>query len=126
MTWQFLPPREFLDQLALLPRDSWQVRHNMALWYPEGVEQPILLMMYSLWLYKTNDKYQRQFNQDINEDYVLGRHFREMVDGLRGLLNGNLERLDAATIDRFLWRLAPEQTPHGVRDPIGEPKAVKE
>jgi hypothetical protein len=48
------------------------------------------------------DAHAERFGSPLAEDYVLGESWREAVRGLRGLLNGELGRLDGGTLDRAI------------------------
>jgi hypothetical protein len=48
------------------------------------------------------DAHGQRYKSPIGEDAVLGEHWAQVGAGLRGLLNGELGRLDGATIDGML------------------------
>jgi hypothetical protein len=45
------------------------------------------------------DAHFRRFESPIGKDYFLGVYWGEALRGVRGMLNGELGRLDAGTLD---------------------------
>lgn len=91
-------------------RDQWYARHMAALTAPRpGFEAAIVAMFGALDTYAC--AHSRRYSSPLGEDYVLGDEWRDMARGLRGLLNGELGRLDAGTVDAAVLNLAAA---HGV------------
>ena len=51
------------------------------------------------------DAYESTFEAGIGEDGVLGEHWADIAEGIRGLLNGDTGGLDAGTLDSLLCRM---------------------
>jgi len=52
------------------------------------------------------DAHAERYESVIGDDGVLGPNFRDILIGIRGLLNGQLGRLDGGTLDHMLCTLA--------------------
>ena len=61
---------------------------------------PIVRMIQSLADYA--DAHRELYGSGIGEDYVLGPEWANMVQGCRGLLNGETGQLDCGTLDGLL------------------------
>ncbi len=74
-------------------QEHWKSEHVSAVHFPEGFERPIV----KLWTAWTDYamEYQRRYEQDIWEDYILGDAWRELGQNLLRLLDGDIGRLDA-------------------------------
>jgi len=48
------------------------------------------------------EEHQKQYESTIGEDGVLGPAWAQIGDGIRQLLNGDLGRLDAGTLDSII------------------------
>lgn len=82
---------------------EWIARHVNALVSPTPMEEPMVDLMTGLLKYVT--QYEVMYGSD-GMDYVLGAGVGQVIDGLRVLLNGDLGRLDAGTLDEVLLGLA--------------------
>ncbi len=83
--------------------DHWQRRHNEALLRPNRVEQPIIALIGAITSYV---QAQEIAAGGIWLDYVLGQGVVDLLDGFRTLLNGDLQRLDAGTLDAWACGMA--------------------
>ena len=76
------------------------MRHNHAMTDPDGIESPIINLL------KVLDTYEREhssrYDSAIANDYILGAAWLEIAKSARTLLNGELGRLDAGTLDGIL------------------------
>ena len=80
---------------------GWDRRHNAAMISPKGVEVGIVAMLNGLEAYI--EDYEQRFEGSIFHDSVLGADgIVQIAKGIRVLLNGELGRLDAGTIDTRL------------------------
>lgn len=87
--------------------NGWQDRHNSAvagrrlLNNPHSDFEQALRQLLAGW-----DEYaqthRKAYESAIGEDGVLGKHWEEIGDALRGLLNGELGRFDGGTLDAFI------------------------
>jgi hypothetical protein len=93
----------------LSPTTGWQDRHDRAVNIPQGVERPLVVICRALEEYAT--MHQQRFESPVGEDGVLGDGWRDILQGLRTLLNGEAGALDCGTVDGYLCRLAER---HGV------------
>ena len=78
----------------------WKDEHNKALSMPTGPEASFLYMMQWWEVYAVDHK--KRFGSPIGADYVLGAEWERIGDALRGLLNGELGRLDCGLLDASL------------------------
>lgn len=79
----------------------WRVKHNEALVNPQhGFETAILMLLDGVEEYRF--RYNLRFESHVEDDGVLGDGLAEIVKGIRTLLNGEIGRLDAGTIDGYL------------------------
>ncbi len=64
------------------------------------MERPIV----KLWTAWTDyaQEYKKRYEQDIQEDYILGDAWRELGQNLLRLLDGNIGRLDAGTLESIV------------------------
>lgn len=94
---------QFLNQAGeKMPNTGgWQERHTAALRAPTYAEEGILSILRG-WL-QYADRHRLQFESGIGEDYVLGPHWADIGRGIRGLLNGELGRLDGGTLDGLIF-----------------------
>jgi hypothetical protein len=68
------------------------------------MERPIVGFITALADY--GDAHKERFESDIGDDYVLGKDWMDILKATRGLLNGELGRLDGGTLDGMLCGLA--------------------
>ena len=68
--------------------------------FTNGFESSIVGMTYALAEYA--DTHFRRYETKLGQDYVLGAAWEQQVKGLRQLLNGELGRLDAGSVDSIL------------------------
>jgi hypothetical protein len=76
---------------------GWASRHMAAIRCPLVNEAPILGMLRMLADYA--DAHCRRYEAPIAHDGMLGAAWLDMLRGARVLLNGELGRLDAGTLD---------------------------
>ena len=75
----------------------------MAVTQPKTAFEKALVEMLSGWL-RYADAVQTSWDAGIGKDYVLGPNWAQIGDALRGLLNGDLGRMDGGTLDGVLCR----------------------
>lgn len=68
------------------------------------VANPIVSTLAAVALYA--DTHENRFGSPIGEDYVLGEGIKQILSGVRVLLNGELEGLDGGTLDAMILNLA--------------------
>lgn len=96
--------QNFAQADASMPNtNGWQDRHNTAMLNPQGAETPIVTMIGGWILYAR--RHLAQYQSTIGEDGVLGPEWEAIGDALRGLLNGELGRLDAGTLDHRILQV---------------------
>ena len=77
----------------------WMARHRQAILYPATLFERAIVEMLQGWeRYAT--AHQSAYSSEILEDGVLGDAWSQIGEGLLGLLNGHLDRLDGGTLDR--------------------------
>lgn len=98
--------------------NGWEERHNQVVVHLNGPYpltnslDTVVAMMLETWkLYA--EFYQSRFESKIGDDGVLGECWKDIGLGIRGLLNGELGRLDAGTLDAFILDTLRE---HGILD----------
>lgn len=79
---------------------EWKARHLAAIRNPIGFELPIVSLLIGWCTYAYT--HAKEYETEIGADYVLGPQWRDVGLALRGLLNGQLGRLDAGTIDSII------------------------
>ncbi len=81
-------------------QEHWKSEHVSAVHFPEGFERPIV----RLWAAWTDyaQEYQRRYEQPIQEDYILGDAWQALGQNLLRLLDGNIGRLDAGTLESIV------------------------
>ncbi|RYG99219.1 MAG: hypothetical protein EON58_04690 [Alphaproteobacteria bacterium] len=85
----------------MVSKHAWLRRHYMGLVEPRDGFEKSLAMMLSGWaLYA--DCHWETYGSSICKDYVLGPCWESIGDGLRGVLNGELGRLDGGILSAFL------------------------
>jgi len=99
-----------MKDLTYLPRHTdssgWKERHLNAVY--EGLsdnskvtlERAMVLMIKGWCLYAEAMKQQLDWN--IGDDQVLGDEWFKIGEALRGLLNGDMGRLDGGTLDTII------------------------
>ena len=80
--------------------ESWKLRHANAWLNPKDAETPIVTMIKGWLAYA--DHHQAAYESTIGDDYVLGDEWATIGFALRGLLNGDLGRLDGGSLDSLL------------------------
>ena len=90
-----------------LPGD-WKERHNHAVTMEHLNHQTsharfesALVRMLEAWA-RYADDHRARYESPIGDDGVLSQYWRDIGLGLRGLLNGELGRLDGGTLDGFI------------------------
>ena len=90
-----------LSYLPTTPNtNDWQERHLAALRRP-GVREDGVVHLLQGWLSYASG-YSFRFNSNIGDDRVLGEEWFAIGVALLGLLNGELGRLDAGTLDAII------------------------
>jgi hypothetical protein len=84
---------------------SWKGRHTRALSSAPTLTLQSAVARLAAALADYAFAHRVRFGSEIEEDYVLGPEFAAMVDGLRGLLNGETGELDCGTLDGALLAL---------------------
>jgi hypothetical protein len=86
--------------------DSWATRHYAAWvtgrggYWPRVDVSPIPRLVDSLAAYA--DAYNRRYGARLGEDRILGKHWLNAVESVRGMLNGDCGALDCGTVDAVL------------------------
>ena len=89
--------------------EAWKQNHIKAMVEPVRFEIPISSMLRAIQDYAA--LYRERFESTIGNDGVLGEGLKDMIQGLRVLLNGDCGRIDCGTIDSKLCELAER---HGI------------
>lgn len=79
---------------------------NSAQWWQthcKGTSHPVWQML--LTLCRIADNHKARYASNIGDDGVLGDHWEQMVQGLRGMLNGDCGTLDCGTVDHILCHM---------------------
>ena len=100
--------KNHLQNLNQLPSyakaaDAWAASHQWAIACPKEGYEKALVQMLSGWL-RYADAVQADWDAGIGKDGVLGPLWAQIGSQLRGLLNGELGRLDGGSLDRLLCR----------------------
>ena len=84
--------------------EDWGKRHVRAMRSPATLyEQALVGMLHGWEDYAA--AHREAYETKISADGVLGQHWFAIGDGLLGLLNGQLDRLDGGTLDRTIRTL---------------------
>lgn len=83
-----------------MPND-WQGRHTAAFLDPVTSHERALVFILKGWE-EYAEGHEDAYESPIGEDYVLGDDWAKIGFALRGLLNGDLGRLDGGTLDAFI------------------------
>jgi hypothetical protein len=83
-----------------LDNDGWKLRHRDALLSPRGFETAIVFGLQGWISYAVC--YERRYQSGIGTDSVLGPAWFSWGESLRTLLNGEVGRLDAGTVDAII------------------------
>lgn len=81
--------------------DEWKKRHSSAWQSPIGIETPIVGLIKAWSQYNTY--HAAEYGSPVGDDGFLGPAWIEIGRGIRTLLNGSLGRLDAGTLDSFIY-----------------------
>lgn len=78
---------------------AWLQRHMSAIMSPKPftLEQALVLMFKGWLMYA--DAHLADYESPIGDDMILGPEWASIGKGLRNLLNGELGRMDAGTLD---------------------------
>lgn len=91
--------------------NSWVSRHRAAIHTPRGAptssEKPIVDLLTAWTDYAHAHK--ARFDSKIGEDYFLGPLWAQVGVSVRGMLNGDLGRLDGGTLDHIIVHNLREQ-----------------
>ena len=79
-----------------MPQMQYLLQHQAAMINPQGFE--VIVLVYNAWNEYANT-YNRRYESFIGDDYVLGPAWAKIGQGLLGLLNGELGRLDGGLMD---------------------------
>lgn len=83
---------------------KWGERHVRLFQAPVKKEARALVhLITGLALYA--DAHEAAYESGIGEDAVLGEHWADIAEGIRGLLNGETGGLDAGTLNSLLGRM---------------------
>lgn len=86
---------------------GWRTRHNDAVSNPGRLEHPIIYAALAIGNYSKN--YAINYGANVAEDAILGQEaILPMIRAFRTLLNGELGRLDAGTLDAWILAVAKE------------------
>lgn len=97
-----------LPECAKNDRSGWSRRHFQATLNPkEGAEFAIVGLIRAWLCYA--DSHHASYGCGIGQDGVLGECWSKIGNEIRGLLNGDLGRLDGGTLDGILCRILTEQ-----------------
>lgn len=96
--------------------EGWQFQHKIGVTAPTMDKERSLVELFSGWA-RYAENHEARFDAKIGEDYILGVAWTEIGQALRTLLNGEIGRLDAGTLDSFLLNTAAE---HGINLETGE------
>lgn len=80
---------------------NWQGRHNNAVTAPRaGFEASLVAMLRGWATYAA--AHEQAYESRVGDDGVLGPEWAAVGNAMLGLLNGDLSRLDAGTLDGFI------------------------
>lgn len=79
---------------------QWKERHISAMTAPHGVERPIVEMLNGWSRYAV--AYRQRYESEIGTDSVLGHAWLNVAKGIHEMLNGEIGRLDAGTLDSVI------------------------
>jgi len=85
---------------------AWAERHLAGWRSPVGFEVALKYMVLALDQY--GSEMRRQFGREVGNDGVLGPAYRDIVEAVLTLLNGDLGRLDGGTLDKLVRAIAHE------------------
>jgi hypothetical protein len=107
--------RNYLNQFLLVGQQSgshtgadWLRRHRSAVTDPTSEFERALGQMIAGWL-RYADACHSRYESGIGDDGVLGPHWAALGAALRGLLNGEMGRLDGGTLDGLLCRTLQQE-----------------
>ena len=81
---------------------TWKDRHNAAMQHPVKFERPLHKLINALRSYR--EEHLKQYGSKLSDDYVLGVAWYKIAQATRDLLNGEVGRLDAGTLDTLLYQ----------------------
>ena len=84
----------------------YRYQHCEALNSPNKFEQPIIHIANGLDQYA--EQHKARYESPIGDDSVLGEYFKQIAEGLLGLLNGECGRLDCGSMDVAIREIASE------------------
>ena len=107
-------------------KTGWKSRHLTAIAEPLGTvygpdtptQERAMVLMLRGWL-EYAQAHTKNFDSNIGDDHVLGDEWFKIGEALRRLLNGELGRLDAGTLDTIIADNLAEQ---GFDTEMGERK----
>lgn len=102
----------YQEKLTTTPKGNsdtgWKERHREAVLSPKAGYERAFVEMLSGWL-RYADAVRNRWESGIGQDGVLGSEWVAIGSGLRGLLNGELGRLDGGTLDSILAHTLQEE-----------------
>lgn len=98
----------WLPSYASNDMTGWSQRHLSAIARPNDSFESAVVPLLRAWL-DYADAHQNAYGSEIGEDSMLGPNWARIGSGLRGLLDGNIGRLDANTLDRILVNTLTDQ-----------------
>lgn len=99
--WNNLARLYHLPEAARHDRTGWSQRHLSAMTLPRAPFERAFVSLLGGWLLYA-DAHRNAYESVLGEDGVLGPCWESIGRGLRGLLNGELDRLDGGTLDTIL------------------------
>ena len=79
---------------------DWQGRHDSAIDHPRGPEVALVGMLKGWQAYA--ESHQARYESAIGDDGVLGDQWRAIGEGIQGLLDGEIGRLDCGTLSTWI------------------------
>lgn len=91
----------WLPEAARADQNGWSNRHTQAVRIPQSPFERALVSLLGGWLLYA-DAHRNAYATEIQDDALLGKSWARIGEGLRGLLDGELGRLDVGTLDAIL------------------------
>ncbi len=88
---------------------GWQDRHNAAVARPRGAERGILGLIRGWVDYALCHR--ERYESLIGDDGVLGEYWKDAGSAIKGLLDGDVGRLDCGTLSAYICNFAEQ---HGI------------
>lgn len=97
-----------LPACAANDKTGWSRRHLAAIGCPKPGLEAAFVGLLRAWL-EYADAHASQYESTIGQDGVLGPEWARVGAALRGLLNGDLGRMDGGTLDGLLCDMLTDQ-----------------